>query len=216
MAAAALGSSFSGLAGHKFSYYLVHTVHCVADPWNFGTDPDRGSISIINGSGFGSGSCYFRQSSSRCQHKGFLLISLRSTFTSFFKNKVIKRSQTVGINVFLNIFAWEKDPDPYLWLMDPDADPEGPKTYGSYGSASATLLMIIHKAIQINTKYRYKYTSVLYICTTVPDYYIQSSVNLIMLTYYWIPVPLGGQEGELCRWHIRLLFWNSFLVVENY
>jgi hypothetical protein len=23
--------------------------------------------------------------------------------------------------------------DPYLWLTDPDADPEGPKTYGSHG-----------------------------------------------------------------------------------
>jgi hypothetical protein len=24
-----------------------------------------------------------------------------------------------------------KDPDPYLWLTDPDADSGGPKTYGS-------------------------------------------------------------------------------------
>ncbi len=33
---------------------------------------------------------------------------------------------------------WEKgkdpDPDPNLWLTDPDAKPRGPKGYGSYGS----------------------------------------------------------------------------------
>jgi hypothetical protein len=32
------------------------------------------------------------------------------------------------------------DPDPYLWLTDPDPDPGGPKTYVSDGSGSATLL----------------------------------------------------------------------------
>jgi hypothetical protein len=37
------------------------------------------------------------------------------------------------------------DPDPYLWLMDPDSDPGGPKTHESYGpgSGSATLLTSI-------------------------------------------------------------------------
>jgi hypothetical protein len=32
----------------------------------------------------------------------------------------------------------DRDPDPYLVLMDPD--PGVTKTYGSYGSGSATLL----------------------------------------------------------------------------
>ncbi len=32
-----------------------------------------------------------------------------------------------------------KDPDPYLWLTNPDADLRGPKTYGSYGPGSGTL-----------------------------------------------------------------------------
>ncbi len=32
--------------------------------------------------------------------------------------------------------------DPYLWLTDPDADPGGPKTYGSrWGSGSGTLII---------------------------------------------------------------------------
>ncbi len=42
----------------------------------------------------------------------------------------------------------DPDPDPAIfvsdlqdvqYLMDPDADPGGPKTYGSYGSGFATL-----------------------------------------------------------------------------
>ncbi len=63
------------------------------------------------------------------------------TFTSFFKDKKSLQSQkTVGIKVFLTIFAaWQKytDSDPYLVLMN--ADTGGPKPYGSYGSGSVTL-----------------------------------------------------------------------------
>ncbi len=61
--------------------------------------------------------------------KVFLLLLFEYTFTSFFKDKKSKWShKTVGIKVFLTIFAWwwkEPDPDPYLWLMVPD--PGGPK-----------------------------------------------------------------------------------------
>jgi hypothetical protein len=40
--------------------------------------------------------------------------------------------KTVEIKVFLTNFArWWKDPDPYLWLTDQNADPGGPKTYES-------------------------------------------------------------------------------------
>jgi hypothetical protein len=35
-----------------------------------------------------------------------------------------------------------KDPDPYLWLTDLDADPGGLKTYESYGSGSRTLFLV--------------------------------------------------------------------------
>ncbi len=34
----------------------------------------------------------------------------------------------------------DPEPDPYLVLMDPDPDLGGPKTYGSCGSGSASLL----------------------------------------------------------------------------
>ncbi len=48
----------------------------------------------------------------------------------------IKSHKPVGIKVILTIFAWwQKDPNPYLWLMDPDQG--GPKIYES---GSATLL----------------------------------------------------------------------------
>ncbi len=45
----------------------------------------------------------------------------KNYFEKFFQ----KKSQTVGIKVFLTIFAWwlknpDTEPDPYLWLMDPE------------------------------------------------------------------------------------------------
>jgi hypothetical protein len=49
--------------------------------------------------------------------------------TSFFRDKKTWRNhKTVVINVFLYYFCLlieGPDPDPYLWLMDPDADPGG-------------------------------------------------------------------------------------------
>ncbi len=67
----------------------------------------------------------------------------------------VKKSQrshkTVEVKVFLTIFAWWwKDPEPvsYLWLMDPDADPGGPKTYGSFGSGCGCgTLLKSHKEV---------------------------------------------------------------------
>ncbi len=58
----------------------------------------------------------------------------------FSKIKLKRCHKAVEIKVFL------KDPEPYLWLIDPDPDPGGPETYGSdgtwygFGSGSATLL----------------------------------------------------------------------------
>jgi hypothetical protein len=53
-----------------------------------------------------------------------MLIRNIGTVTSVFKDKKSKRSKkTVEIKVFLTIFAWRWK-DPYLWLRDPDADPD--------------------------------------------------------------------------------------------
>jgi len=55
------------------------------------------------------------------------------------------------MKIFLTFFSaclkkdHEPDPDPYLVLMDPDRDPGGPKTYGSCGSGSATLMVTIFR-----------------------------------------------------------------------
>ncbi len=67
----------------------------------------------------------------------FCLLLFEGTSPSFFIDKKSTRShKTVGIMVFLTIFAWwqkdtEPDPDPYLW---------GQKTSGSDGCESATLV----------------------------------------------------------------------------
>jgi hypothetical protein len=44
----------------------------------------------------------------------------------------------IGTDPDPRIQSSDLDPDPYLWLMNPDQ--RSPKTYGSYGSGSATLL----------------------------------------------------------------------------
>ncbi len=98
----------------------------VADPMTFGAEPRiRGSMPLTNGSGFGS--CYFRHWNA---NKKLLKVHLHH----FPKIKSQKKPQNGRNQGFLTIFAWwSKDPEPdsYLWLMDPDPDPGGPKTYGS-------------------------------------------------------------------------------------
>jgi hypothetical protein len=99
-----------------------------------------GSMPLTYGSGFGSGSCYFRHWLTRSRQKTnfkkkfFCLLLFEGTFASFFKDKKSKISlKAVGIKVFLPIYAWwykASDPDLYLWLMNPDPDPGGPKTNG--------------------------------------------------------------------------------------
>jgi hypothetical protein len=71
----------------------------------------RGSMPLTNGSGSGVGSFYFHHWPSRCEQKtNFKKVFLHSTFlryfTSFFKDKMSKRShKTVEIKVFLTIFC---------------------------------------------------------------------------------------------------------------
>ncbi len=70
-----------------------------------------GSIPLTNGSGCGSWSCHFRQWSSRCHQKlnflsFFAHYFLKIHLHHFSKIKIIKKSKTVGINVFFTMFAW--------------------------------------------------------------------------------------------------------------
>ncbi len=44
------------------------------------------------------------------------------------------------------------DPDPNKSTTDPDSDPGGPKTYGSYGSESRTLLPLQHLQLTLALK----------------------------------------------------------------
>ena len=78
----------------------------------FWCESGSGSMPQNNGSGFGSGSCYFRHSPSRHQQitnlkkKFFCSLLFEGTFTSFFKDKKSKRShKTVGITVFSYYFC---------------------------------------------------------------------------------------------------------------
>jgi hypothetical protein len=70
---------------------------------------------------------FFRQWPSRWQQKIFLSFFLL-TVLLFWRYIYDKKARNCRNQRFLTTFAWWwKDPDPYLWLTDP----EGPKTYGS-------------------------------------------------------------------------------------
>jgi hypothetical protein len=76
-----------------------------------GSGSTDGSMPLTNGTGFGSGSCYFRHWILRRQQKFlkkvFCLLLFKGTFTSFFKDDQSKiNHKLVGIKVFLVIFAW--------------------------------------------------------------------------------------------------------------
>ncbi len=98
-----------------------------------------GSVPLTNGSGADPRGP--KTYGSRCGFGSGTLVHLHHSS----KIKVINKSQTLEMKVFLTIFAYDDkdpdtEPDPYLWLADPNADPGDPKTYLSYGSGSATLL----------------------------------------------------------------------------
>jgi hypothetical protein len=67
---------------------------------------------------------------------------LKVHFHHFSKIKSHKEVTKLKEAMFFYYFCLmiDMDADPYLSLMDPGADPGGPKKYGSYGSGSATPL----------------------------------------------------------------------------
>ncbi len=84
----------------------------VVDPWHLVWIRIRGSMPLTNGSGCGSGSCYFVIELQDAEKNKFFkivfcLLLSESSFTSFSKIKKSKRShKAVGIKVFITIFAW--------------------------------------------------------------------------------------------------------------
>ena len=101
----------------------------------------RGSMPLTNGSG---SSCFHHWHSRRQQKtnkKSFLHITFWRHLHHFSKIKRQKKLQNSRNQGFSYNFCLIID----LWLMDPDPDPGGPKTFGSggfgsgFGSGSATL-----------------------------------------------------------------------------
>ncbi len=66
-----------------------------------------------------------------------MLITFGSYIYIIFQGKKSHKKSQNSSNYGFSYYFLLDDPDPYLVLMDPD--PWGPKTYGSYGSGSATL-----------------------------------------------------------------------------
>jgi hypothetical protein len=106
----------------------------------------RGSMPLSNGSGSWFRILLFSVLTSKCQQKTifstqfFQLVTFwRYIYIIFQRYKVKMSHKIVGSKVFLIIFAWwqkypDPEPDPYLWLVDPD--PGGQKTRGSGGSGT--------------------------------------------------------------------------------
>ncbi len=112
-----------------------------------------GSVPLTIGSGSNSGSDYFLHWFKGCKKKYFFLIicpqphHLQTEILNFLLKFSVEilfcRHYFSPLNTFMRK---GKDPDPvsdpYLWLMDPDTDPGGPKTCGSgSGSGSPALLL---------------------------------------------------------------------------
>ncbi len=106
----------------------------------------RGSIPMTNG----YGSCYFHQWPSRSQQKIIFfstfscLLLFEGTFTSFFKDKKSQRSHKIAeINMFFVLFLLDdiriRIRSKIHISMTNGSGSGRPKTYGSYGSGSATL-----------------------------------------------------------------------------
>jgi hypothetical protein len=86
-----------------------------------------GSVKFWYGSGCGSGR----------SKKHTIHTENTCTYISFFTKSKSQNSRNQG---FLIIFVWWwKDPNPYMWLTDSDADLGGLKTYGSNGISKADL-----------------------------------------------------------------------------
>ncbi len=146
------------LLSNKFTPRQFSFLNSVVDPWHFGTG--SGSPDLYHWHRSGSGTCFFRQWLTRCQQRNefflkflcLLLFTFQGTFTAVFKDKKSKRCRKIVKNKSFSYFfcllvegSWSGSgtrSGSKQIMMDPH--PGGPKTCGSYGSGSTTLLLNIH------------------------------------------------------------------------
>ncbi len=116
----------------------IHILGSFPDPWHFGTHPDPSPNPAL-----------FVSVTLNTPTKN---IFFPSSFTYYFLKAHSHHEVRAENKVFLTIFGWlwkDPDPNPSLWLTDPD--PGGPKTYGSYGSRTGTLVLGKHKLLLLKT-----------------------------------------------------------------
>ncbi len=114
----------------RFDPIRIHNA-TTPDPWHFGTDPDISSDPYL----------WLTVSDADLKNCKKYVWWLKSNFWQ--GNFCIKILFATIISVRSTLLGKGKDPDlepdPYLWITDPDAHPGGQKTYGSYGAGCGTL-----------------------------------------------------------------------------
>ncbi len=132
------------------SLYVIFVLLSVGDPWHFGADPDP-PLWLMDPDPTPDPTPFFsdfKVAPKNCSPYFFLInypqahyLSLHKIFLKFCVKILFCKHYFSPLNIFLRK---GKDPDPYLWLMDPD--PGGPKTCGF--SRSPTLVpWLLHNRI---------------------------------------------------------------------
>ncbi len=134
------GYNSTGLSWEMWAEWKDNQQWCKSVTFCYGSR----SAPLTNGSGSGSGSCYFLSLTFKTNKKYFSASYFLKVYLQYLhhvsKIKVTKKSQNSMNQGFSYYFPMmiEGSGSGYvpLWLMDTDPDPGGPKTYGCYGSAT--------------------------------------------------------------------------------
>ncbi len=155
------GTIFASYFGSVFYLSEKQKKSSVPDPWHFGVDPDpdpqiHASDKWIRIRNLDPDPAIFVIGLQDASKKLFFntifsaYYFLKVHLHHFPKIKSQKESLTRRNQGFSNYFCMMiEDPDLYIWLVDPDPDPGGPKTWGSSGSGSGTLRRRKGKKIKI-------------------------------------------------------------------
>ncbi len=130
----------------------------VGDPWHFGADPDPRDpyFWLMDADPTPDPTPFF--SDFKNAKKNFIFFSYNLPEGTFsLKNLIFLLHFCVKILLCKHYFSLHntfmrkgKDPDPYLWLLDPD--PRSPKTCGS-GSGSPTLARIMTHEAKVDSQF---------------------------------------------------------------